>query len=86
MSTLRLPAVDPTTVPEQRGSGYPDPFRSQMGERAKRKLGDACRLGRVGVNLVTPGPGGQSALRHRRPTSRSATGSRATTRSVPTTI
>ena len=32
--------------------------------RAKRKLGDACGLTRFGVNLVTLGPGGESALRH----------------------
>jgi uncharacterized cupin superfamily protein len=64
MSKLRLPALDPATVPEHRGSGYPEPFRSRMGDRAKRKLGDACGLTRFGVNLVTLGPGGQSALRH----------------------
>lgn len=63
-TTFRLPALDPATVTETRGSGYPEPFRSRMGERAKRKLGDACGLTRFGVNLVTLGPGGQSALRH----------------------
>jgi uncharacterized cupin superfamily protein len=64
MSTLTLPALDPATVPERRGSGYPEPFRSRMGDRAKRRLGDACGLTRFGVNLVVLGPGGQSALRH----------------------
>ena len=64
MSTLRLPALDPQTVEERRGSGYPEPFRSRMGDRVKRRLGDACGLTRFGVNLVTLGPGGQSALRH----------------------
>jgi uncharacterized cupin superfamily protein len=62
--TLKLPAVDPGTVPEVQGSGYPEPFRSRMGDRSKRKLGDACGLTKMGVNLVTLGPGGQSALRH----------------------
>lgn len=62
--TLKLPALDPTTVPEVQGSGYPEPFRSRMGDRSKRKLGDACGLTKMGVNLVTLGPGGQSALRH----------------------
>jgi uncharacterized cupin superfamily protein len=61
---LRLPALDPETVEEVRRSGYPEPFRSRMGDRAKRKLGDACGLTKFGVNLVTLGPGGQSALRH----------------------
>jgi uncharacterized cupin superfamily protein len=60
----KLPALDPATLPEHRGSGYPEPFRSRMGERSKRKLGDACGLTRFGVNLVNLGPGGQSALRH----------------------
>ncbi|MGE5170860.1 MAG: cupin domain-containing protein [Rudaea sp.] len=64
MSTLHLPALDPATVPERRGSGYPEPFRTRMGERVKRRLGEACGLMRVGVNLVTLGPNGQSALRH----------------------
>ncbi len=61
---LRLPALDPATVAEARGSGYPEPYRSRMGDRAKHRLGDACGLTKLGVNLVTLGPGGQSALRH----------------------
>lgn len=64
MPRLRLPALDPQSAPERRGSGYPEPFRSRMGERVKRRLGDACGLTRFGVNLVTLGPEGQSALRH----------------------
>src|SRR5690242_10622766 len=64
MPRLSLPALDPATAPERRGSGYPEPFRSRMGDRVKRRLGDACGLTRFGVNLVTLGPGGQSALRH----------------------
>lgn len=64
MPDLRLPALVPSTVAEHRGSGYPEPFRSRMGDRVKRKLGEACGLTKFGVNLVTLGPGGQSALRH----------------------
>jgi uncharacterized cupin superfamily protein len=63
-SSLRLPALDPATVEERRGSGYPEPFRSRMGDRVKRRLGDACGITKFGVNLVTLAPGGQSALRH----------------------
>jgi uncharacterized cupin superfamily protein len=58
------PALDPATVAEKRGSGYPEPYRTRMGDRSKRRLGDACGLTKFGVNLVTLGPGGQSALRH----------------------
>ncbi|MEZ4295736.1 MAG: cupin domain-containing protein [Polyangiaceae bacterium] len=62
--TLRLPALDPATTPEVRSNGYPEPYRSRMGDRVKRRLGDACGLTKMGVNLVTLAPGAQSALRH----------------------
>src|SRR5438093_6716837 len=64
MTDLKLPALNPGTVAETRGSGYPEPLKSRMGDRVKRRLGDACGLTRFGVNLVTLGPGAQSALRH----------------------
>ena len=64
MYPLTLPALDPATVDEIRESGYPEPYRSRMGDRAKKKLGNACGLTRFGVNLVSLGAGGQSALRH----------------------
>jgi uncharacterized cupin superfamily protein len=61
---LKLPALDPAAAAEVRSSSYPEPFRSRMGERVKRRLGNACGLTQFGVNLVTLAPGGQSALRH----------------------
>jgi uncharacterized cupin superfamily protein len=64
MTKLTLPALDPNGVEEKRGSLYPEPFKSRMGDRAKRRLGQLCGLKHLGVNLVTLGPGGQSALRH----------------------
>ncbi len=64
MAPPKLPAIDPATLPEQRSTGYPEPYRSRVSGRAKRKLGDACGLTRFGVNLVTLSPGGESALRH----------------------
>src|SRR3954471_20931270 len=64
MTPLRLPALAPAPAEERRGSGYPEPYRSRMGDRVKRRLGEACGLTRFGVNLVTLPPGGQSALRH----------------------
>src|ERR1700716_2390700 len=64
MAPLKLPALDANAVAEVRGSGYPQPFKSRMGDRVKRRLGDVCGLTKFGVNLVTLGPGGQSALRH----------------------
>lgn len=56
-----LPAL---SLPEVRGSGYPEPFKSRMGDRVKRRLGEPFGLTQFGVNLVELGPGGQSALRH----------------------
>ena len=64
MNKLTLPALEPDGIDDVRGSGYPEPFRSRMGDRAKKRLGNACGLTKFGVNLVTLGPGGQSALRH----------------------
>jgi uncharacterized cupin superfamily protein len=64
VSRLELPALDPSTVTEIRGSGYPEPFKSRMGDRIKRRLGEACGLTKFGVNLVSLPAGGQSALRH----------------------
>src|SRR5690348_6896786 len=63
MPRLTLPALDPADVPERRGSLYPEPFRSRMGDRVKRRLGDACGLTRFGVNLVTLGLGERTDLR-----------------------
>lgn len=61
---LKLPAVDPADVTDVRGSGYPEPYRSRVANRVKKRLGDACNLTKFGVNLVTLAPGGLSALRH----------------------
>jgi uncharacterized cupin superfamily protein len=61
---LVLPALDPASVKTVSGSGYPREFAARMGDRVKRRLGDACGLTHMGVNLVTLGPNGQSALRH----------------------
>ena len=58
------PARDTSSIPLSRGSSYPEPFAARMGNRAKHRLGDAFGLQQFGVNLVTLGPGGQSALRH----------------------
>ena len=63
-SSLQRPAVDPAAVSAVQHSVYPEPFKSHMGERSKRRLGEACGLTKFGVNLVTLAPGAQSALRH----------------------
>ena len=61
---LRSPAFDPQTVPERRGSSYPEPYRAQVEARRKRPLGDAAGLTQFGVNLVELPPGCWSSQRH----------------------
>jgi uncharacterized cupin superfamily protein len=57
-------AVHVDELTTSRSNSYPEPFRSRMGERTKRRLGDAFGLTQLGVNLVEISPGAQSALRH----------------------
>jgi len=64
MPPLRLPALDPGTVPVRKGSSYPEPFRAAVAERAKQPLGNALGLTNFGVNLVRLGPGVVSSQRH----------------------
>jgi uncharacterized cupin superfamily protein len=64
VSSTFKPAVRTLDLPEQRSSAYPEPFRSRMGDRIKRRLGEAFGLTQFGVNLVRLAPGGQSSLRH----------------------
>jgi uncharacterized cupin superfamily protein len=61
---VELPALDPDGVPASPPNPYPEPFHSRMGGLERRALGDACRLERLGVNLVLLEPNAQSSLRH----------------------
>lgn len=58
------PAFDPAALIPLCASGYPEPYRSRVLPREKRKLGDAAGLMRIGVNLTTLAPGKESAMRH----------------------
>jgi uncharacterized cupin superfamily protein len=64
MKPLRKPALDPNTVTPHSSSGYPEPFRSRVLPRVKRRLGNALGLTKIGVNLTTLPPGKESAMRH----------------------
>ena len=64
MTTTKPPAFDPSSLEQHKGSLYPEPFKSRMGDRAKRRLGEAAGLTQFGVNLVELGPHARSALRH----------------------
>jgi uncharacterized cupin superfamily protein len=61
---LKLPAVDPGTVPSRTGSSYPEPFRQAAGARIRQALGDAVGLSQFGVNLLELPPGAWSSQRH----------------------
>jgi len=60
----QFPALDPASVEARKGSSYPEPWKSQCGEREKRALGDALGLNDFGVNLVRLPPGALSSQRH----------------------
>jgi len=59
-----VPAVVALEVKAESSVGYPEPFKTRMGEADWRRLGDAFGLTQFGVNLETYEPGAQSALRH----------------------
>jgi len=61
---LTKPALDPNSVATVSRSDYPEPFRSRVLPRAKRPLGDALGLTRVGINHTTLLPGKESSMRH----------------------
>jgi uncharacterized cupin superfamily protein len=63
--TPPLAIVAADVAPRARQSNYPEPFRSRMGKREKRPLGDVFGLKNFGVNLTRIAPGGESALLHR---------------------
>jgi uncharacterized cupin superfamily protein len=58
------PALDPAQVPEQSTTGYPEPYKSRVAGRHKRRLGDATGLKTFGVNLTRLDPGAESSMRH----------------------
>jgi uncharacterized cupin superfamily protein len=64
MAKLAPPALDPRDVPSQAASGYPEPFRSRVAGRHRKRLGDAAGLKNFGVNLVTLDPRSESSMRH----------------------
>lgn len=58
------PALDPGDVTSSNATGYPEPYRSRVAGRHKRRLGDAAGLNNFGVNLTTLDPGAESSMRH----------------------
>lgn len=61
---LVLPAIDPASLPEVSSSGYPEPYRTRVAGRHRRRLGDVAGLKNFGVNLTRLDPGSESSMRH----------------------
>jgi uncharacterized cupin superfamily protein len=64
MTRLVAPAFDPKDLPEQSSTGYPEPYKSRVAGRHRRRLGDAAGLKNFGVNLTRLDPGTESSMRH----------------------
>jgi uncharacterized cupin superfamily protein len=61
---LEKPALDPRSVAAVCRSTYPEPYRSRVLPRERRRLGDALGLTRIGINQTTLAPGKESSMRH----------------------
>ena len=59
-----MPKLDLKSIPERRGSDYPEPFDKQPANRVRQRLGDAGGLTQFGVNLIRLPPGAWSSQRH----------------------
>ena len=64
MTKLKAPAFDPKELPETSSTGYPEPYKSRVAGRHKRRLGDHAGLKNFGVNLTRLDPGAESSMRH----------------------
>jgi uncharacterized cupin superfamily protein len=62
--SVQKPALDPNSVEAIIRSSYPEPYRSRVLPRSKRRLGDTLGLTRIGVNQTTLPPGKESSMRH----------------------
>ena len=58
------PALDPCSVEAVVRSSYPEPYRSRVLPREKRRIGDTLGLTRIGINRTTLPPGKESSMRH----------------------
>jgi uncharacterized cupin superfamily protein len=61
---VHKPALDPRSLEAVSRSGYPEPYRSRVLPRDKRRLGDALGLTRLGINQTRLPPGKESSMRH----------------------
>jgi uncharacterized cupin superfamily protein len=59
-----MPKLDLSSIPERKGTNYPEQFAGPMAGRIRQPLGDAAGLTQFGVNLLQLPPGAWSAQRH----------------------
>jgi uncharacterized cupin superfamily protein len=59
-----MPRIDIDSAKLLTGSGYPEPYASQMAGRSSRRLGALAGLTQFGVNIVYLEPGAPASLRH----------------------
>jgi uncharacterized cupin superfamily protein len=64
MTTRTAPALDPRSLEAHTNSGYPEPYRSRVLPREKRRLGEAFGLTHIGINHTILPPGKESSMRH----------------------
>jgi uncharacterized cupin superfamily protein len=64
MEKLKSPAFAPKELPETSSTGYPEPYKSRVAGRHRRRLGDHAGLKNFGVNLTRLDPGAESSMRH----------------------
>ena len=64
MTQFVAPAFDPKDLPEQSSTGYPEPYKTRVAGRHRRRLGDHAGLANFGVNLTRLDPGAESSMRH----------------------
>lgn len=58
------PALQPHSVEPRTTTLYPEPYRSRVLPREKRRLASALGLTQLGINHTTLMPGKESAMRH----------------------
>jgi len=61
---LTRPALDPMSVEPVSKTLYPEPYRSRVMPREKRRLAEALGLRKLGINRTTLLPGKESSMRH----------------------
>ena len=63
-SDVKLPALDPATLPGESRQPYPAPYDNALAGRVRRTLADPLGITQFGVNITRLEPGSVSSIRH----------------------